>query len=137
MPRKPKEADCGTIHAATTSTSDGKKLRSYLDRIAEVQGEIDKIMDQAKLACEPHREDIKEIKKEANEAGFSAKEFNTLIRKERLDRKIENIAENLNEQQKERFDDMIAALEVLSEQMGDLGKAAFDIAKKGAEAGLH
>lgn len=117
MPKsaKLKDDEGGKVLTESRPNSDGRKLRDFLDRILAVQSEIDNVMAKAKLACEPHRQDIKEIKDEANEAGFSAKEFNTLIRKERLERKIENIAENLDEDQKERFEDMLAALGVLSE----------------------
>lgn len=138
MPRSAKLAkdDDGKVLADLSKpNSSGAKLRNFLDRIHEVQSNIDAVMNKAKLACEPHREDIKEICREASEAGFSAKEFKTLVRKERLDHRLENIAENLDDAQKERFEDMLAALAVLKEQMGDLGAAALDAAQKGgAEA---
>jgi hypothetical protein len=124
----------GKVHAAKGKT-DGEKLRSLLDRIAEVQSEIDGVMGKAVLACEPHRQDMKEIKKEANEAGFTAIEFNTLIRKERLERKLEKIAENLDDDQKERFEDMLSALGVLSEL--PLGKHVADKHPDAPESRTH
>lgn len=79
-------------------------------------------MQNAKAQCAPHRENIDAIKKEANEAGFPRKEFNTLVRKERLELKLERVAENLDGEQGERYEDMLHALG----QLGDtpLGQAA-------------
>lgn len=136
MPRRAKAVEANGKELADLSrpNSNGAKLRSYLDRLHECQSEVDKIMQAARLKCEPHREDMKEIRKESSEAGFAAKEFNTLFRKERLEKKIENIAENLDDEQKERFEDMLAALEVVAETMGPLGQAALDAAQAGAAA---
>jgi uncharacterized protein (UPF0335 family) len=117
---------------ASPANSEGAKLRGYLDRIAEVQAEIDKIMENAKAACSPLREDIDEIRKEANEAGFARKELNTLIRKERLERKLERVAENLDEEQKERYEDMLHALGALADL--PLGEA---VAEKHPERAKH
>lgn len=105
--------DDGKVHAAKPM-GDGEKLRGFLDRIAEVQASIDVKMAKAVLACEADRQDLKEIKKEANEAGFPAREFNTLVRKERLEAKLKNIDENLDDEQKERFEDMLDKLGVLA-----------------------
>jgi hypothetical protein len=128
MPRSAKlkdtAGDGATLADLSKPNSTGQKLRSFLDRAKSVQGEIDAIMDEAKLACEPHREDMKALKKEANEAGFAAKEFATLVRKERLEGKIERIAENLDDDQKERFEDMLAALGALADL--PLGMAVVD-----------
>lgn len=104
------------------ANSKGAQLRDFLDRIMEVQGEVDTIMKNAKMACSPLREDMAQIKKEANEAGFTAKEFNTLIRKARLEHKIEHIADEMDEEQKERFEDMLHALGELKDL--PLGEAA-------------
>jgi len=104
------------------ANSKGAQLRDFLDRIMEVQGEVDTIMKNAKTACSPLREDMAQIKKEANEAGFTAKEFNTLIRKARLEHKIEHIADEMDDEQKERFEDMLHALGELKDL--PLGEAA-------------
>lgn len=107
---------------AALANSKGGQIRGYLSRIANVQAEIDKIMENAKAACSPLREDMDAIKKEANEAGFARKEFNTLIRKERLEKRLKNVAENLDEEQLERYEDMLHALGELAET--PLGQAA-------------
>lgn len=136
MPRSAKLKDAAGDGAELADlskpNSTGQKLRSFLDRAKELQAEIDAIMDKAKLACEPHREDMKELKTEASEAGFAAKEFATLVRKERLEGKIERIAENLDDDQKERFEDMLSALGALADL--PLGMAVVD---QHPDAGLH
>lgn len=104
------------------ANSKGAQLQDFLDRILAVHGEIDEIMDNAKLACSPHREDIKQLKKEANEAGFPAKELNTLIKMKRLEDEIEHIADEFDPEQKERFEDMLHALGELADL--PLGEAA-------------
>lgn len=104
------------------ANSKGAQLQDFLDRILEVHGEIDTIMGNAKQACAPHREDIKQIKKEANEAGFPAKELNTLIKMKRLESEIEHIADEFDPEQKERFEDMLHALGELADL--PLGQAA-------------
>jgi len=40
----------------------------FITDIEEVQKNIDKVMSDAREACAPHRDDIKEIKREAHEA---------------------------------------------------------------------
>lgn len=92
------------------ANSEGAKLRQFLDRVKNVQAEIDSIMDAAKAECAPLREDIAAIKKEANEAGFPRKELNAVARRERLANQIEGIRANLDDQQKERYDVMVHAL---------------------------
>lgn len=104
------------------ANSKGAKLQGFLDRVMEVYGEIDVVMADAKRACAPHREDLKQIKKEANEAGFPAKELNTLIKKHRLEHQIEHIADEFDDEQKERFEDMLHALGELKDL--PLGEAA-------------
>jgi uncharacterized protein (UPF0335 family) len=104
------------------ANSKGAQLRDFLDRIMGVYGDIDTVMNEAKRKCAPHREDIKQIKKDANEAGFSAKELNALVRKERLERKIAAIPDEFDDEQKERYEDMLHALGELAEL--PLGQAA-------------
>lgn len=122
--------------SAKVANSKGGKLRNLLDRIANVQKDIDGTMDAAKAECAPLREDIGNIKKEANEAGFSRKEFNALVRKDRLEKQIEAIPSQLDEEQKERYDDMLLALGELKDL--PLGQAAAEKhpgkPKKGAAA---
>lgn len=108
--------------AAKAANSKGGQLRQLLDRIANVQKEIDGVMDAAKGECSPLREDIAAIKKEANEKGFSRKEFNALVRKDRLERQIKAIPSQLDADQQDRYEDMLHALGELAET--PLGQAA-------------
>lgn len=104
------------------ANSKGAQLQGFLDRILAVHGDIDEIMGNAKLACSSYRQDIKQIKKEANEAGFAAKELNTLVKMKRLEDQIDHIADEFDPEQKERFEDMLHALGELADL--PLGEAA-------------
>lgn len=116
----------GTVHASRPGGNgyDGAKLKNYLDRVANCQAEIDKIMDDAKDACAPHRDDIAAIKKEAAEAGFSKTEFAAVLRKSRLEQRLEHVADSLDSEQKETYEQMLVSLAGLQDT--PLGKAALE-----------
>ena len=118
MPKRARPDDTGKVIA----NSDGAKLRGYLDRVRNVQKEIDKIMDRAKLDAGAYRDDLKELKREANEAGFARREFNAICRKARLEDRIEHIADGFDEDAKQRYDDMVASLGEYADT--PLGRAA-------------
>lgn len=101
---------------------DGNKLMSFVRRVESVQAEIDEIMSAAKDSCEPHRQDRAAIVKEASEAGFSKKEFLTILRKRRLEQKVEHVADSLDEDQRDAYELMMAALGQLATT--PLGQAA-------------
>lgn len=119
-------ADAPAVRTATSNGFDGKRLLSFVERVEECQGEIDGIMNNAKDACAPHRDDIAAIKKEAAEAGFSKTEFATILRKRRLEVKVKTVDAKLDEDQKEVFDMMMHALDVALGVLSDtpLGQAA-------------
>ena len=119
MPKSAKLDEKSNVHADTsepqarpaqTNGYDGKKLQSFIDRVKACQAEIDKIMQRAQDDCSPHRDDIAAIKKEAAEAGFSKTEFATVLRKLRLEERLENIDAKLDEDQKASFEMMLHAL---------------------------
>lgn len=114
------------VRTATSNGYDGKKLLDFVNRVEECQGEIDGIMLNAQDACAPHRDDIAAIKKEAAESGFSKTEFATILRKRRLEKKVETIDAKLDDEQKEVFDLMMHALDVALGVLSDtpLGQAA-------------
>jgi uncharacterized protein (UPF0335 family) len=100
---------------------DGAKLMGFVRRVEAVQAEIDTIMANAQDACEPHRQDIAQIRKDAAEEGFSKKEFATVLRKRRLEQKLEHVADSLDEPQRESFEMMMEALgQLVGTPLGDV-----------------
>lgn len=92
---------------------DPEKTRSFVERIEELQAEIDDIMAKAKDEAAPLREDIGEVKKEAHESGLPRKELNAAISKRRLLKKAEAIRANLSEEQQDNLDKIEQALGTL------------------------
>jgi hypothetical protein len=103
-------ANVGSGH---NSGFDPKKVQGFVDRVENTQATIDSIMEKARENCAPHRDDIAAIKKEAAENGLSKKEFAAVIRKRRLLDKAENVDRNLDDDQKETFEQMLHALGML------------------------
>lgn len=129
MPRKAKIDDNGegeTIHTSMPGSNgfDGQRLGEFIRRVEACQAEIDSVMQDAKDACASHRDDIAAIKKEAAEAGFSKTEFSAVLRKHRLEKKLEHVADSLDSEQKETYEQMLESLGELAET--PLGKAALD-----------
>lgn len=100
----------------------GKKLLKFIKKWENVQADIDATMKAAQDECTPGREDQAEIVKEAAEAGFSKKEFRTILRKRRLENKLEHVADSLDADQRETYDQFLHALGGLADT--ELGKAA-------------
>lgn len=114
-------------------TFDPQVTPEYVDQVEELQEKVDTIMKAAKDKCSPLRESIAEIKKEAADSvNMPRKEFNTLLRKRRLQRQIDACTQILTDEQQDIFDKM-------EETLGDLdgtplGRAARKSASKSAEA---
>lgn len=89
---------------------DPNMVSNFVQRIESVQAEIDEIAQKAKDEQAPHRDDIKEIKREAADAGLPRKELNAIIQQRKLERKAAGVPENLTEEQREQFDLMIGCL---------------------------
>ena len=136
MPKSAKLDDTNKVHQDTSAPVDepiragtngynATQLQSFIDRIRSCQSEIDAIMANAQDACAPHRDDIAAIKKEAAEAGFSKTEFATVLRKLRLEDRLEVVAAKLDEDQKTNYELMIEALDGLAgTPLGDAAAAA-------------
>ncbi|WP_119270880.1 hypothetical protein [Taklimakanibacter deserti] len=144
MPKGAKiDDDIGGNRVLDDETSDkmngpginGKKLMKFIKRYENVQSEIDDIMSNAQEACTPHREDQAEIVKEAAEAGFSKKEFKTILRKRRLEQKLEQVADSLDADQRETYEQFLHALGALDGT--PLGQAAAGKHPEAAGAALN
>ena len=136
MPKSAKLDSKSTVHQdepapearpASTNGFDGKKLKGFLDRFRACQREIDTIMSAAQDECAPHRDDMAAIKKEAAEAGFSKTEFATVLRKMRLEDKLNAVAAKLDEDQQNTYEMMLHALGQLADTpLGAAAAASFD-----------
>lgn len=119
---KGKKLDDETKPRSGTKIIDGKKLLSFLKRVETVKGTINAIMDEAAKECQPHRDDIKNIVKEAAEAGFPKKLFKTKLKERRLQDDLENITDQLDKDQKEEYDLFSHALMTLEQTRGKVLK---------------
>lgn len=108
---------------ATPNGYDSDAVEAVVDEIETLQGRIDEIMQEAKDKCAPIADDIKAVKKAANEDhGIPRKEFNALLSKRRFLRKAENADAALSDEQKVQFDLLQQSLGMLSDT--PLGRAA-------------
>lgn len=104
------------------ANSEGAKLQNYLNRMASLQADIDEIMDNAKEACAPIRDDMKELKKEAAEAGFEKAIFACHVAYDRSIAKAKRAGRKLSEKQRETYDQQRHSLGQLADL--PLGNAA-------------
>ena len=121
MSEEENETDDGEVIAGRNGF-DKDEVQSFVDRVENVDAKIDEIMEKAKKDCQPHRDDIKEIKNDASDEGLAKKPFNALLRRRKLLRKAEAVEDALNEQQKDDFIHMAHALGDLADT--PLGQAA-------------
>ncbi len=77
---------------------------SYTLRIESLQAQIDDIMAKARIACQPFKDDMKELKKAAAEVGFEKKAFNASLRARRLKAKAATASSSLSDTQRWTFD---------------------------------
>ena len=106
--------DAGTVHEAERSNGINEgQLKQFVAEIDDEQAAIDEIMRNAQTACQPHLDRIKEIKKEAAEAGIAKKPLTAKLRERGLRRKADACRETLSEAQREIFDE-------ISQKLGDL-----------------
>lgn len=134
MPRKPKEEENGAVHAAKPGHNgyDGAKLETYVKRYMNLQKECADIMDAAKAECQPLRDDQKEVRKEAAEAGFEKGAFDAVLARYRLEDRIKRIPNKLDEDERENYEQMLHALGKTAETLGPLGEAALEHAQANA-----
>lgn len=115
MPRRAKMKDEGQVHEDLTKTNgiNSEQLKGFVAEIEDEQAKIDEIMKNAQIACQPHIDQIKAIKKEAAEAGIPKKPLSAKLRERGLRRKADGCRESLSEEQREIFDE-------ISQKMDDL-----------------
>src|SRR4051794_2941807 len=128
MPRRPKRDESGTVHEASPPKAGGNgfdpdKVQGYFARADELHECMDEIMRQAREDCQPHVDDVKELIKEASEAGgIPKKVFRAMLGKRRALRKADNADHALSDEQKLTFERLELALGLLRDT--PLGAAA-------------
>lgn len=114
--------DTGEGHNSKTFEPDSQELRDFVDLVADEELAIEAIMEKARKQCEGPRGAIKAAKKVLIESGYEAQVLTTIMRKEKMKRKLEHVADKLN-------DDQILSFRSMERALGDyadtpLGKAA-------------
>jgi len=112
----------GEGHNSKSFEPDSQELRDFIDLVADEELAIANIMEAASKKCEGPRGAIKAAKKVLVESGYEAQALTTIMRKERMKRKLEHVADKLNE-------DQIIPYRAMERALGDyadtpLGKAA-------------
>jgi uncharacterized protein (UPF0335 family) len=115
-----------------TNGFDPAALQAYVDRIENLQAEIDDIAFEAREKTQPLREDIAAVKREAVDAGLGRTELAAVIRKRRLEHKSAHVGDSLDLAERSNFEQYMASLDRLAEQMGPLAEAARDRARAAA-----
>lgn len=93
------------------------KAEAYLDRIETLLTEMESAKGTYMAECKERREDIREIYKEAKDAGVPVKALRGLVKARDLGKKLEAITDGLD-------GDEQAAYETLCTALGPLGQAA-------------
>lgn len=123
------DEDAGEGHNSRFEAN-GPELRDFLDLVAEEEATIEQIMEAARKKAEGPRGAIKSAKKVLVESGYHAKELATLMRREKLKRKLEHVADRLDDEQVLHYRSLEKALGAFADT--PLGAAAM----AGAEASL-
>lgn len=127
MPRKAKLDDQPTVHESERSNGINEaQLKGFISEYEDEQAVIDKIMEDARVASQPHVDQMKAVAKEAAEAGIEKKAFKAKLRERSLRRKADHCRSVLSERQQEVFDEISLKLQDLANDIGPLGQAALD-----------
>ena len=97
------------------NTRDWAEAEPFIQRFENLQDQIDGIMAEAREKCAPLREDQKQVKTEAADAGFRKQPFAGVIRERKHIRKANAIRAKLHEEQQEDYDQIKNALGMLAD----------------------
>jgi hypothetical protein len=112
-----------------TNGYDADALIGFVQRIESLQSEIDQEAAEFKERCAPFREDMKQVRREAHDAGIGKQEFAAVIRRRRLEHKAAHAGDALDLAQRANYAAYLESLERLAEQVGPLGVAAAEHAR--------
>jgi uncharacterized protein (UPF0335 family) len=103
-----------TGSAQTSNGFDTEKTKSFVNRVEEIEREIDSERGSFMAKCKALRDDINDVLEEAKEAGLPRKALRKVLQSRKLERKVEAIREDLESEDQDSFDLIRLAL-------GDLG----------------
>lgn len=108
MPKKltETEGEGKVLHDVSTNGIDEEDLNDFIRRYEAEEAAVAEVMKTASVSCQPNRDEMKAIKKEAAEEGMEKKAFMAIIRKRRFLRKAQKVADALAERQRAVFDEM-------------------------------
>lgn len=94
----------------------------YLNRVENLEEEIESERSAFMKKCKSIRGDIKDVLDEAKDAGVPKKALKAIVAKRKLERKINKLADNLDEEDEVAFEQLAEALGTLIDL--PLGEAA-------------
>ena len=98
------------------------RAKPFLQRIENLMSEGESAKGEYMNECKQRREEIKDVLTEAADAGVPKKALRGLVKYRELEKRQQEIADGLEEQEQADYESLIAAL-------GPLGQAAADKAK--------
>lgn len=115
---------------------DGEYIRGAIEQILAEDASIKAVMDAAKLKTQPQRKKKADIIRGLQKSGVGMREVQTLLKKARLELKLETVTSELDDGQKHEFERILAAMGDFADS--PLGAAALaaaeaDTAKSAAE----
>lgn len=121
--QRTKEAEGHGVAAIRGNGFDPDAVKGFVGRIQNLNGDLLKEQSAYMTACKVIRDDIKEVYDEAKDAGIPKKELKRVIELLKLEGKIEDLREGLEEgEQQDNYDKLLLALGKLSDL--PLGQAA-------------
>lgn len=97
------EVEIGEGHNSAHFEPSGKTLDEFFEQIDAEDQTIADIMEAARKKCQGSRKAITTAKKRMVKDGYHTKELETLMRKHRMARKLENVGKDLDEDQRIHF----------------------------------
>jgi uncharacterized protein (UPF0335 family) len=121
-PRVKKDDEEAQTHGS--NVPDGAKVLSFVERVESLNGDLGTEKGEFMARCKVIQGDIKEVYKEAKNAGINKKALKGIVKKRALEADIEDIAADLEGDDSDAY----AALQLSLEKLGDLGAAAMKAA---------
>lgn len=110
--KKPKDGDEPQTHGS--NVPNGEQLVSFLERVENLEGDKASARGEFMQQCKVITDDIKEVFKEAKDAGFRKKALKAQLEKRALTRKLEEVASDLEGDDSDAYAAMELALEKLA-----------------------
>ena len=124
MAPRVKKTDGDADGPQISNVPDGEKVMEFVSRIENLHGDLGTEKSESMTRCKAIHTDIKEVYKEAKNAGFNKKALKGIISKRALEAKIQDIGDELEGDDSTAY----ASLQLALEKLGPLGDAALKAA---------